>query len=869
MKKFVAIILLIILLVTCASCQRDINDESLSVSAESDFSTPSEYVVPHAVKAINNMLVGDIDRTLTRSNFLKGVPYKSSVDSGDKGSYVDRGGMLTDGIAVGGFDTYNWVGFVNKSRVEIVFDFGEKKSDIADVEIGLLSQLDYGIGLPDYAELYFSNDGTDYTRVSRVEKPSQIKDVRRYSYNFYMQNSVSAQYMKLVFARTQGGFIFVDEISAYTYSSENTTDGAEKVFDYYPSFNLSEAADVYWDKSEKDFNEKQNLALNKPVYISAFTSLLEDDCIASLNSPIENAAKINDGKYVNGPAWDNPNVFRFTRGDGRSIIIDLEKISAVESASGEFIAHTSWGVYPATAVGFSASVNGYDWQGIGSAEVTYDKAKDAQSCKFTANFEGVFKARFIKVTFLCPLFRAVGEIEIFGTKSIPSAAKTPNPNLPDITKLSDSFKTPEEFSGIDNIMCTPVCIGDGVIYDDLGMVTVEEFLPYVGYYENGEIKDTFINTYLFSPCSGFTKAEDRIRFDGWKFYLNSQFIEGTNILALNDAIKIVSEALDKNDYKANIFMSLLRPVPYVSDGVVNTFGDIDGDGKDDPLDKVENRKKALKWMVDTQLEMLDDANLDKINLVGFYWQEEFINSADPFEVEAFEYIRDYVHSKGYKIIWIPYYRAQSFDLWKDFGFDLACLQPNYAFDYTSDAERLVTTAYQARLHGMSVELEINTYTNLTNIVRYKRYLEYGVKYGYMDAVKVYYHNVIPSEITNAMNDPDPYTASVYKDTYLFSKGLLDKNYSYISYCNHSDLKDMTVIIAVTDKKHTGKLTLENASGYEISLSVSPKYGNIEMNPNGTYSYRALKGFEGQDYFCAVAKFIDGFEISFTVNINVE
>ena len=74
-------------------------------------------------------------------------------------------------------------------------------------------------------------------------------------------------------------------------------------------------------------------------------------------------------------------------------------------------------------------------------------------------------------------------------------------------------------------------------------MTAEEFARYVGYYEDGELKDTFFDTFLFSPCSGFAPEEDRITLKGWQFYIDSQFVADRNLDALNTAVGSAADEL--------------------------------------------------------------------------------------------------------------------------------------------------------------------------------------------------------------------------------------------------------------------------------------------------------------------------------------
>ena len=113
----------------------------------------------------------------------------------------------------------------------------------------------------------------------------------------------------------------------------------------------------------------------------------------------------------------------------------------------------------------------------------------------------------------------MSEIEVYGTKRVPDSALPVEPERSVENALSDRYLVPEDFGGIENILCTPICRGDGSSYDEGGMITAEEFARYVGYYENGAIQDTFFDTFLFSPCADFAPAAERITLKGWRFSL--------------------------------------------------------------------------------------------------------------------------------------------------------------------------------------------------------------------------------------------------------------------------------------------------------------------------------------------------------------
>ena len=84
-----------------------------------------------------------------------------------------------------------------------------------------------------------------------------------------------------------------------------------------------------------------------------------------------------------------------------------------------------------------------------------------------------------------------------------------------------------------------------------------------------------------------------------------------------------------------------------------------------------------------------------------------IETSDPHEVELVKFTADYIHSKGYYFIWIPYYQSSGFTKWKSYGFDAAVMQPNYMFDLEQSTSRLEVTSTRLKWMHMCVEIEHN------------------------------------------------------------------------------------------------------------------------------------------------------------------
>ena len=119
-----------------------------------------------------------------------------------------------------------------------------------------------------------------------------------------------------------------------------------------------------------------------------------------------------------------------------------------------------------------------------------------------------------------------------------------------------------------------------------GKATVEEYLPHVGYYNrDGELVDTFFDSFLYLPYAAFTGVEYR-DFAAWNTYVDNVFAENANINALTQAVDQVSEALGR-DVRVSVFFSILYTSPDKTE-----FGDVDGDGIVEDFSKVEDQQES-------------------------------------------------------------------------------------------------------------------------------------------------------------------------------------------------------------------------------------------------------------------------------------
>ncbi len=339
---------------------------------------------------------------------------------------------------------------------------------------------------------------------------------------------------------------------------------------------------------------------------------------------------------------------------------------------------------------------------------------------------------------------------------------------------SGSFAMPEKLGGVENIYLA-YTFNMGAANE--GKQTVASLLPHVGYRDrNGTYTDTFMDSFLFLPCvtkgpSGGTMYRPRPAYgekaaiaSDWEAFVDKVCASGYNVEALNSAAQTVGSALQK-DLSLNVFFSMLYPVK----GQKN-FGSLGGMTLD--FSRLEDRKKAIKWMVDEQIARYNSTPHSNLKLAGFYWYEENLVLDDPDEKELLLYYNNYVHSLGYKSIWIPYYNATGWNRWKEYGFDVGCLQPNYVFNDSFTEQHVPNAISLMRKNGMCMEIEMDGNVFDSKYLRYLTYLREGVRSGVSEAIKMYYCNGAPGTLYYACGSGTERGRRIYELTYRYARGLL-------------------------------------------------------------------------------------------------
>ncbi len=337
-------------------------------------------------------------------------------------------------------------------------------------------------------------------------------------------------------------------------------------------------------------------------------------------------------------------------------------------------------------------------------------------------------------------------------------------------RVSASFSMPEVLDGVENL-CLSYTFNPTAA--DYGRQTEAYFLPYVGYCQsNGAYTDSFMDSYLFLPHvtygpSGGTmyRSETPAIASDWNAYVIDLFKRGYNVDALNSAVETVGDLLGNPELSVSVFFTCLYPKKGQMD-----FGSLGGTALN--FTNLEDRKKAVRWMVDEQLSLFQSGRYSHLQLRGFYWFEEDLLTWDPEEIELVRYFNDYVHSLGYKTIWIPYYCASGWQYWKQYGFDVACMQPNLMWSSEYLPNRVSDCIEKIEAYGMCMEMEMDWNATSWKQGFYFSYLREGIRSGVSEAIKMYYQGGAPGTLYYACYSSEASARAVYDLTYRYAKGLL-------------------------------------------------------------------------------------------------
>jgi len=334
--------------------------------------------------------------------------------------------------------------------------------------------------------------------------------------------------------------------------------------------------------------------------------------------------------------------------------------------------------------------------------------------------------------------------------------------------------------------------------------TEDELLYYVAHLsEDGKPDDWLFDSFLFinlsAPSGNHYQADVNIgttmagegdffavcsprpgNLKDWNDLLDYYFSDGGAIQTLDRTINEVEKSIGNVPCKRNVVLTL--PYPHITQ---QSFGEIEkGSGilnfsvHGQNLMRATNaRLSAERWFVDQAMERWKSLKTKHINLLGFYWIFETVYRS--WEIDdhyLLKELRKCINSHGLKFLWIPFFSSYNFHLLKDYKkyyFDLAFIQPNFMF--YKEGKSISAAVKEARSSGAGIEIEyyldLNEPIAITNEkqVRFREYLNAGIKYGYMKEAACAYFLGYDS-LHRMHQHADPIEREYYEDIYHFIRG---------------------------------------------------------------------------------------------------
>ena len=184
--------------------------------------------------------------------------------------------------------------------------------------------------------------------------------------------------------------------------------------------------------------------------------------------------------------------------------------------------------------------------------------------------------------------------------------------------------------------------------------------------------------------------------EDWEWLLSRFESNKEGLKALDNCIESLKRKLGPPPFKHKVVLVVPSPINNQQDwGKLN--------GKRMNFNKNSDKIKAVQWYIDELIRRFNKQQFQNIILDGFYWVEETSRTC----AEVLPSVSSYIHQKGYKFYWIPFYTARGRFDWKKFGFDYAYLQTGYFWNSELGIDRINEACESAKKYGMGLEFEIS------------------------------------------------------------------------------------------------------------------------------------------------------------------
>ncbi|MDQ1913524.1 DUF4855 domain-containing protein [Paenibacillus sp. GD4] len=525
---------------------------------------------------------------------------------------------------------------------------------------------------------------------------------------------------------------------------------------------------------------QENLALGKPYQL---TSPYPRDLHFSKTEDVhgdDTGAQLTDGVFGGTVFSDKAYVGRLWQGS-REVTIDLGETASVNEIRVSVLQDNPVGIFFPDENSYSISVNGTAWKELGTVKNSLPSTEKGPVKQIYERSSVDTQARYVKVNLPVESWLFIDEIEVIGTKDASGKQLIPAPRGPK-PESGYPLQGSAQAGGIKHEVL--IFTGEWQYQPaDWISFTKDDFKPYVSYVDTDmKRKDFMFDGFLFMPYAPLPDGANYGPTAGkptnkghFEKLLDRLFRDDYELGALNEAVKEAKADLPDRNYEAKVVIPI--PYPRVDQ---SDFGDVDGDGVSENLKVAEvgeaeaykNRLKVVKWYIDEVYKRWNAKGFSDLQLVSFYWYNEFVaRQLSDMEDELLQATSEYVHSKGAKFQWIPYYFARGWEDWKKNGFDAALMQPNYMFHSNAGTDRVDSIAKAALENGMGVEIEMSdaVLTDEAMRNRYYTYLDKGKEYHYMQqSFSAFYQQV--KTLWRAARSENPVQREVYDRTYEYIKG---------------------------------------------------------------------------------------------------
>lgn len=498
---------------------------------------------------------------------------------------------------------------------------------------------------------------------------------------------------------------------------------------------------------------------------------------------------------VKDPGW-----LGLLRQYGRSIIVDLEKTCKIEWISLKFLLNIDAGILVPSVVFFYVSLDGTRWTKIGSA---HDSAKwyEKEPQIYEFKLERVAYARFVRAQFVAKVYAFVNDFIVYGSSVLRQTRQFEEEMLSQI--MGDNYLVDLQDTKIEPIQVRRVSekyreiISSGYLIADNGKSsairnlaliytgahdlqntwTVDDFLPMVTYMTvDREIAGWLFDGALFVPYGKMPTSAA-----AWSSWVVDLFTPSTQLFALEEAVGRAKEVMHDPEHKVRCVITIPSTISEPSD-----FGSIEPRGRSFVFDHeaigheeaFKNKRDAIRWLMQMVLHRWGEAMFAHLQLTGFYWQPEFLNEKDPYDIHLIQSIALDIHAKDLMFYWIPFYGAPGIPDAGNLGFDCVMLQPGVSFHGDIDSKaRFEACVAQAKYYHMGIELELHW--DILNrqepkkaqiaLEKYEEYLQAGILYGFStNVMKAYYLG--SKSFLQCFTSDEERANLVYEDTVRFING---------------------------------------------------------------------------------------------------